>query len=77
MVASPSYLYSMNTITILYSTLILALVSIPRFFAYLYVHDVKTDYFRRHGYYIVRATTCALLILIQLAMFLAMVYFLV
>lgn len=67
----------MNTIILLYSSLIIALVSIPRLFACLFVKEEPLEYHRRHGYYLVRATTCGLLIVIQAIAFTALVYFLV
>jgi len=45
-------------------------------FAYLYVHEEPLDFFRRRAYYLVRATSCGFLLSLQLAVFIAMAYFL-
>lgn len=75
--AKENYLSDMNSIVLIHSSLILAMVIIPRLFSYLYVHEKKQDYLRRHSYYLVRANTSAFLIMIQLVIVVALIYFLV
>ena len=61
-------LIDLNTSLLALSSLIIALVSIPRVFANLYLKLNITDYLRRSDYYRVRFTTFILLVALQIAL---------
>jgi hypothetical protein len=58
----------LNTTLLAVSSLVIAVVSIPRIFAYLYLKADPLDYLRRGDYYRVRFVTYILLVILQVTL---------
>lgn len=54
----------LNTLILAISSLIVSTVTIPRLFAYLFVKEQPLEYYRRNAYFLIRAVTCGLLIVL-------------
>lgn len=67
----------LNAIVLAHSSLIIALVSIPRLFSFWHIKDEPEELFRRQPYFVVRAVTCVLLISLQIVAFVSLIYFIV
>ena len=63
------------TMLLAQSSLVLSLAIIPRMFAWFYVIENKHEYHRRFAYYVIRIVTLCILLMLQVALFVSLLYF--
>lgn len=63
------------TMLLAQSSLVLSLAIIPRMFAWFYVIENKREYHRRFAYYVIRIVTLCILLILQFALFVSLLYF--